>query len=43
MRPARDSLEDQKTHIKFLRRFCVRFPELAKPGWKQLVHDLSRD
>jgi hypothetical protein len=43
MHPARNSIEDQYKHIVFLGKFCDRFPELAKPGWKQLVHDLRGD
>jgi hypothetical protein len=40
MRPAVDMHEDQPAHIQFLGRFCDKFPEVARPGWKQLVRHL---
>jgi hypothetical protein len=37
MRPARNEREDQQAHLTFLAKFCDRFPELARPRWKELA------
>lgn len=43
MRPAPDVHEHQPAQIEFLGKFCDKFPDLAEPGWKQLVRHLRGD
>jgi hypothetical protein len=42
MQPVRNLKEEQHAHYTFIAKFCDRFPELAKPGWKQLAEHVQR-